>query len=139
MWENAKGKVIYIPELQESTQIHLAKTAPEPFVLIVFGDASWWTREDIGADATLLPKNIEQMSVMFRDVLQAGVLDANFLVTDAYLMQARSPSPTKKGAAIKGFLSTFISDFQELNLTMIFTSETTDHTLIRQFKNFPQI
>lgn len=78
-------------------------------------------------------KSIEELTLMLKFLMNHEKQDQikNYLVGDAYLMQSIEGTAIKKGAAIKGMVSTISFQIEKLRKSLIFTSEDVDHTLRR--------
>lgn len=130
LFDTYRGEIIYIQTNSDFIRSEVSKYN-DPIILFSFGDYGYEYKEFVN---TIKPKNIESMSLMLKRIFRELNNIKNFIVDDAYVMQSLNPTPIGKGAALKGFVSTFSNIFKQSKKTMIFISEDIDHTTARHIK-----
>lgn len=135
LWDHYQGKIVYLV-LEEKEVIRLVKQSREELIAFSFGD-SVNSYIDL-VYPVVCPNSIEALSLMLNVLIKNG-LSKNILVDDAYIMQSLSRTAMGKGAAIKGFLSTFTHKIEKTGRTLIFVSEAEDFILRRNFAKFDQM
>lgn len=80
-------------------------------------------------------KNIEQLSIVIRKLIDSNEINIrNFLIDDAYIMQASKGTAKAKGAAVKAFLAMHRPRVLFSRASVIFVSETEDPIMSRHIK-----
>lgn len=133
LWDHYRGKITYLVLNDHHTRKLIEQSDKSDLVVFQFGDSMHGYR-DLISGRVLNPNTIEQVVLMIRWLINHNDESRNYLVGDAYIMQSVEGTATKKGAAIKGLISSIAYDIEKFNKSLIFVSEDIDHTLRRNLK-----